>query len=144
MLLVLDTSTILSFLLSKRKTNVRSIIKLGYKKELEFAISQETYSELTRTIATNKTKKSNFYNQGTIGKFIVWYKYNSKKFEVIHDQPKLQSRDPNDNMFLTLAVKSKANYIITLDKDLIEVKKIDKTKIVTPSQFISEYSRKIS
>jgi len=138
-LLILDTSTLLSFLLSKRETNVRNIIKLGYKKELEFAISRETYSELTRTIATNKTKKSNFYNQGTVGKFIVWYKHNTKKFEFIDYRPTLQLRDPNDNMFLSLAATSKADYLISLDKDLLELMSVEGTKIVTPREFMNVF-----
>ena len=47
-------------------------------------------------------------------------------------------RDPQDDMFLSLANQVGANYLISLDHDLIELKKIGVTKIVTPSDFLKE------
>jgi hypothetical protein len=40
-------------------------------------------------------------------------------------------RDFKDNFLLTLAVDSKADYLVTGDKDLLEIKNIEKTKILT-------------
>lgn len=48
------------------------------------------------------------------------------------------SRDPKDNFILELAEESKADYIITRDKDLLELpgKKWKKTKIRKPEDFL--------
>lgn len=40
-------------------------------------------------------------------------------------------RDYKDNFLLNLAVDSKADYLATGDKDLLEIKNIEKTKILT-------------
>ena len=40
-------------------------------------------------------------------------------------------RDSKDNFLLNLAIDSKANYLVTGDKDLLEIKKIKRTKILT-------------
>ena len=42
-----------------------------------------------------------------------------------------QCRDPKDNFLLNLAVDSNADYLVTGDKDLLEIENIKKTAIVT-------------
>ncbi len=46
-------------------------------------------------------------------------------------------RDPDDNMFLELAQEVNADYIISGDKDLLEIKSYKNTKILKPSQFMA-------
>ena len=47
-------------------------------------------------------------------------------------------RDPKDNKFLELALEVNADYIISGDKDLLELKEYQGTKIIKPSEFIEE------
>ena len=47
-------------------------------------------------------------------------------------------RDPKDNFLLALAKDGKADYLITGDKDLLDLKKFGKTKIKTITNFIDE------
>ena len=42
-------------------------------------------------------------------------------------------RDPKDDKFLELAVDAKADWIITGDKDLLELSPFQSTSILTPS-----------
>lgn len=44
-------------------------------------------------------------------------------------------RDEKDNFLLSLAKDSKADYLITGDKDLLVLETIDKTKILTITDF---------
>jgi len=44
-------------------------------------------------------------------------------------------RDPKDNFLLALSKEGKADYLLTGDKDLLELKKFRKTKIVTITNF---------
>lgn len=46
-------------------------------------------------------------------------------------------KDRNDDKFLTCALASAANFIVTGDKLLLELKNIGVTKIVTPSSFLN-------
>ena len=48
-------------------------------------------------------------------------------------------RDPKDDFLLSLAMDSKADYLITGDNDLLGLKTIGKTKIIT----ITDYFRQI-
>ena len=47
-------------------------------------------------------------------------------------------RDPKDNFLLTLAKDGKADYQLTGDKDLLDLEKFGKTKIVTITRFLGE------
>jgi putative PIN family toxin of toxin-antitoxin system len=44
-------------------------------------------------------------------------------------------RDPNDDFIIGTAVAGKAEYLVTLDKDLLVLKKHEGILIITPSQF---------
>lgn len=45
-------------------------------------------------------------------------------------------RDPKDNKFLEAATASAANFLISGDRDLITLKRIKETHIITPAQFL--------
>ena len=47
-------------------------------------------------------------------------------------------RDLKDNFLLSLSKDGKASYLITGDKDLLDLAKYRKTKIVTMKMFLSE------
>jgi putative PIN family toxin of toxin-antitoxin system len=47
-------------------------------------------------------------------------------------------RDPKDNFLLALAADGNAHYLLTGDKDLLDIKKLNKTKISTISDFLSK------
>lgn len=53
------------------------------------------------------------------------------------------SRDSADNVFLNIAAAGKADFLITNDRDLLEIKEEDKRKlkfeIVTPKQFLERW-----
>jgi len=46
-------------------------------------------------------------------------------------------RDPKDNYLLSLAIDSKANYLVTGDQDLLTLQHIHSTKILTVSDFLA-------
>lgn len=47
-------------------------------------------------------------------------------------------RDPNDNMFLDVAVSSDANFIVSGDKDLLSMKKFHNIPILDAKSFIEK------
>jgi len=47
-------------------------------------------------------------------------------------------RDPKDNFLLSLAIDGKADYLLTGDKDLLELKQIQQTKIQTLTDFLQK------
>jgi putative PIN family toxin of toxin-antitoxin system len=51
----------------------------------------------------------------------------------------LVKKDKNDNKIIEAAIESEANYIITGDKHLLQIKKYQNIKIVSPTQFLVIY-----
>lgn len=49
---------------------------------------------------------------------------------------KKRSRDIKDNKFLVCANEAKAHYLVTSDKDLLELKDYEGTKIIPPQEFV--------
>lgn len=108
----------------------------GGTKIKKILFNDETLHELKKSVSESKIKEQVNYNSKIVGIFIVWYQYNALMFQPETQLISKSLRDYKDNMFLQLAVVSQANYIITHDKDLLVLKSIGTTKIVTPKQFI--------
>jgi len=136
MRVILDTSTILSFLLSRAKNNTREIIKLAKQEKIQLLTCKESFTELQRTIASDHVKKTKNYDPRFIGSFIAWYKYHTTSISLTEIKISTRLRDLKDNMYIQLAYKTHADYLISGDKDLLVLKNVDKTKITTPNQFI--------
>ncbi|MBI4089293.1 MAG: putative toxin-antitoxin system toxin component, PIN family [Candidatus Levybacteria bacterium] len=63
-----------------------------------------------------------------------------ESFELVYPKEELQvTRDNDDNRVLEAALEGKCNYIITGDKDLLDLKTFKNIKIVTPDVFLSEF-----
>lgn len=45
-------------------------------------------------------------------------------------------RDPKDNKFLEAVIAAETNFLISGDRDLVSLKKIEETIIITPAQFL--------
>ena len=48
-----------------------------------------------------------------------------------------QSRDKKDNKFLVCASESQADYLITSDEDLLDLKTYEGTRIIPPQEFVA-------
>jgi predicted nucleic acid-binding protein len=58
--------------------------------------------------------------------------------KVIFDLPDVHivDRDPNDDMIVATALKAKADYLVTRDKDLLSLGSYHGIQIVTPEAFM--------
>ncbi len=48
------------------------------------------------------------------------------------------SRDPDDNMILECAIEGNVDFIITNDKDILDLKEFRKIKVMTPEEFLKQ------
>lgn len=135
MLVILDTSVIIAFLLSKGKNFVRKIIRQAKSGKIKLIASKESIGELKKTLAHQSIKKLPNYKSYLIASFVAWYQYNVIYYSLDEKEIFKGSRDVKDNIFLQLALVSKAKYIITGDKDLLVIKRIKSTKIITTENF---------
>jgi len=134
--LVIDTNVIISFLISKYSKEelfykLLKQVKLG---EIELFYSSETFKELLESIKIPKIQDR--LNKNT-SRFVADYKFMAIGVEVIS---KLTiCRDPRDNMYLELAKEVNADFLITGDKDLLELKHFENTTILKPVDFTSKF-----
>jgi putative PIN family toxin of toxin-antitoxin system len=125
---IIDTNLWISFLISPKKSRLDELL-FGGKVKLLF--SSELFDEIAITITKPKLKKyfgANAMPQmlSSIEPFIDFVDVKSLA---------LGCRDSKDNFLLSLAIDGKADFLLTGDKDLLEIKTIGVTKILTISQF---------
>lgn len=126
--IILDTSSIIILLLGLDKPFAKKLL-LSFKvdDQLKLYFSTQTFLELQETIKYPKLKQILNFNK--VSKLIAQFKYFSEFAEP--QTPVIFKRDPKDAMFLELAKEIKADYLVSNDKDLLELKKFETTKIIT-------------
>lgn len=122
---VLDTNIFVSFLITSKKTSISQIYNLWQKGGLVVYLSNQTLIELTRVLLSKKIRNYTKLSKEEIKRYLKAIIERSVLITV------------SDNKFLGLAEKAEADYIITGDKHLLDLKKHKKTKILSPQKFIS-------
>jgi putative PIN family toxin of toxin-antitoxin system len=138
---VFDTNILIAFYLSRKpKSAVAKIIRLWRsERKLQMIISNEIiseYLEILERVGVNEKRierlKTIIETYGIVSKFSL-------------GKIPTESRDVDDNLILAAALVGKADFLITKDKDLLEIAEKDKKKfkfrIVTPIEFLKEFDR---
>ena len=135
---VLDTNILLSALITKREAPPLQLYKAFISQKFLLITSPSILAEVEDVINRENVVK--------------YHKLNPKQREAIIEQllalcyVTLESvkpekviieRDPKDDKFLHAAVEIHAEYIVTGDKDLLDLKEYEEIKIVSPSDFLA-------
>jgi putative PIN family toxin of toxin-antitoxin system len=129
--IIIDTNLWISFLITKDFSKIDSLIT-GHKVHLLF--SQELLDEFIQVTQRLKFKK--FFKQKDVALLIELLDQYAELITVISAID--VCRDPKDNFLLSLAVDGKADYLLTGDKDLLELKRIKQTRIRTITDFLQK------
>ena len=127
--LIIDTNLWVSFIISNKQ---RLLDHLLFNGKARLLFSTELITEIQETITKPKLKK--FFTANAVEEMLL-------TFEPFIDIVEVESivtacRDHKDNFLLALAKDGKADYLLTGDKDLLDIKKFGKTKIKTIGAFI--------
>jgi putative PIN family toxin of toxin-antitoxin system len=127
---VLDTNVIVSACLFKG--SLARLAELWKGGVIVPVISKETFSELRTVLSYPKFALTSDEVKTIIADEILPY------FEVVEIEDKVSGvcRDPYDDMFLSVAICSDATWIVTGDKDLLELGKYGGARIVTPNEIL--------
>lgn len=126
---VIDTNIFISFLLNSNFARLDTILIEGRAKLL---LSDELVEELISVLERPKFKK--IITTKDKEKLMAFFTAYGELINVI-SKVKI-SRDPKDDFLLALSIDGKATHLITGDADLLELKKIRKTKILTIADFL--------
>lgn len=121
---ILDTNLFISFLIGKRLVNLKQTL---INSIIQLILSEQNISELK--IVTSRPKFKKYFNQEDVADLIDLLSAIGKIIKVTKE-PNI-CRDPKDNFLLALAEKSKANYLVTGDTDLLSIGEYKETKIIT-------------
>lgn len=129
--LIVDTNLWISFIISNKQNLLDAFL---FNKEIRLLFSEELITEIQETIKKPGLKK--YFGTNALKEMLL-------TFEPFIDLVQVESivtvcRDPKDNFLLALAKDGKADYLITGDKDLLDLLKFGKTKIMTITAFINE------
>lgn len=128
---MIDTNLWISFLISRRLQKLDALLRMG---GLRFLFSKELLNELARTMEKPKLQK--YFAPDALEEMIQALGY---FIEIVTVESKVHlCRDPNDDFLLALAKDGNAAYLLTGDKDLLELSQFENTRILTITQFLSE------
>lgn len=135
---VFDTNLVIRYFISHRKQRVsanRRVFELWWlRNQIQLVISPELiaeYLEIMRDFLDADAAYLNLWES----RFLTY------KADVVSPGKRFTlSRDPDDNIFLAIAAVGKADYLISNDRDLLDLSATDKRKlkfqIATPEEFI--------
>ena len=129
--LIIDTNLWVSFIISNKQSLLDPFL---FTEEARLLFSTELFTEIQQTITKPRLKK--YFGTNALEEML-------STFEPFIDLIEVESivticRDPKDNFLLALAKDGKADYLLTGDKDLLDLIKFGKTKIKTITAFIDE------
>ena len=128
--IILDTNLWISFLISK---DFRDLDKLIENKKILFLFSKELLEEFISV--SQRPKFHKYFSDFNIKELLRLFDEYGKMVSIKSSFNKC--RDKKDNFLINLAIDGKADYLVTGDNDLLELREIGKTKIVTIKDFIS-------
>lgn len=128
---ILDTNLWISFLISKQLDFIDDLL---FDENIKLIFSKELIEEFLTVAKRPKFEK--YFTDDKISDLLKLFDKYAKLIEVFSKTD--ECRDLKDNFLLNLAIDGKADYLITGDSDLLVIKKIKKTKIITWMDFIEK------
>jgi putative PIN family toxin of toxin-antitoxin system len=125
---IFDTNIWISFLIGKRLAKIKQHISDG-------SISIITTGQLLTEIktVTGREKLRKYFPKESVKELIELLETIAEKVEIMPTH--FINRDPKDNFLLDLIEFSKADYLVTGDKDLLELRPFKTAQILTPTEF---------
>jgi len=125
---VLDTNIIVSAVVFKGKP--RQVLELAFEEKIKSFISQTLLAELTETL----TKKFSL----SIEEVDLIEREIKDVFGIVYPTVTLHiQKDEDDNRVLEAAVEGECNYIVTGDKELLDLGNFKGIKILTADEFLN-------
>ena len=129
--IVIDTNLWISFLITKNFTKLDEIL---FSRKCTLVFSKELLNEFLDVVKRPKFRR--FFSASDIENILETIDEYADFIEV---KSKIKDcRDPKDNFLLSLSVDGNADYLLTGDKDLLDLNKYRETTIITISQFLQD------
>lgn len=125
---IFDTNLWISFLISNKLSFIDQLL---YDGKLKLIFSDELIDEFISV--TKRPKFAKIFRENDVASLLELF---SSYGEIVQVYTKVDlCRDKNDNFLLNLAIDSQADFLITGDHDLLDLKFVSNTKIITMNEF---------
>lgn len=130
--LIIDTNLWISFLIGKELHDLKDLISDG---RIKLIISDQLIGEFQ--LVTSSPKLSKYFDAQKVEELLTLIEFVSEKVTI----KKIQRicRDPKDDFLLAMAKDGKADYLLTGDKDLLEIGKHYRTEIISIRDFQKKF-----
>ena len=125
---IIDSNIWVSFMIGK---NLRSLLQYIRNEQITIITCKEQLQELSE--AFGKPKLQKYFKASQIATFFSFLKGVSRIVPITSIAP--LCRDPKDDYLLALSIASDAHFLVTGDKDLLEMQKINNTIIIKYTDF---------
>lgn len=131
---IFDTNVWISFLIGRRLARITQYIS-NYS--ITIITTEQLLTEIKSVTSRDKLKK--YFPKESVKELIELLETIAEKIEI--NPTHFINRDSKDNFLLDLIDFSKADYLVTGDKDLLEHNSFKTAQILTPAEF-EKYFRK--
>ena len=138
---VIDTNLFISGIFGKEGSLAAKIQDMWIEEDFEMVTSIEIMKEVSRVLQYPKIRQGFHAKDETIKRFFHLIFRKALITKDIYKTDKV-TEDPTDNKFLACALEAKADYIVSGDKHLRNLKQFHGIKIVDAKTFVETINRK--
>jgi len=124
---IFDTNVWISFLIGRRLSIIKKYISDGI---LQIVTTEQLLTEIK--MVTNREKLKKYFPEESVKELVELLETIALKVEI--KPTHFINRDPKDNFLLDLIDYSKADFLVTGDKDLLAHNPFKTAKILTPTE----------
>jgi putative PIN family toxin of toxin-antitoxin system len=131
---VLDTNVVVSGIIKEEGPAGQILRLLVQERKFTSVTSVEILAEIREVLLRPKVRKYHGWTDEQIDTFVIFLYAQS-----LVTEGKLRvnvAKDPSDNKFLSCAREANAEYLVSGDTDLLELKEYEGTVIVGPAAFL--------
>ena len=125
---IFDTNVWISFLIGKRLSFIKNYISSGH---IKIITTEQLLKEIKEVTSRERLKK--YFPHESVTELLELLETIAEKVEI--KSTHFINRDPKDNFLLDLIDFSKADYLVTGDKDLLVLNPFKSATILTPANF---------
>lgn len=131
---VLDTNTLVSAVINVTSSVASEIYQNCKEKHFLLIISSSILAEVDNVLRRDRVMKSHKRSTQELQEII---REMADVSSVVPGRIKIDLvRDPDDNKIVAAALEGKASYIVSRDKDLLDLREYQGIRIITPEKFM--------
>jgi len=133
--IVLDTNVLISAAIHPTTSVPAKVVEAWFEERYQLVVSPSVLDEYRRAFSYERIQKVIQWNAHQLQTTLALITH-AAEIKTSGDLIVDISRDPKDNIFLTAAIEGAADYVVSGDKDLLEIPEQETVKVIPPASFL--------